>query len=148
MFVAGLMVGRTPEYVGKKIEAREVKLAVLAIAVLPLVHPRLHRARRRCCRAGLAGPLNKGPHGFTRDPLRLHQRGREQRLGLRRADRATRPSTTALLGVAMWVGRFFVIVPMLAIAGSLAAKKHTPDGAGLVPDHRRRCGSGCWSGSS
>ena len=71
IFVAGLMVGRTPEYVGKKIEAREVKLAVLAIAVLPLCDPRLHRAgvgpaagpRRACC--------NQGPHGFTRDALRL-----------------------------------------------------------------------------
>ena len=64
MFVAGLMVGRTPEYVGKKIEAREVKLAVLAIAILPLCILGL-TAVSAVLPAGLAGPLNKGPHGFS-----------------------------------------------------------------------------------
>ena len=86
VFVAGLMVGRTPEYVGKKIEAREVKLAVLAIAVLPLCILGL-TAISAVLPAGLAGPLNKGPHGFTRDPLCLQLGHRQQRLGLRRPDR-------------------------------------------------------------
>ena len=147
VFVAGLMVGRTPEYVGKKIEAREVKLAVLAIAVLPLVHPRLHRARvgaaGGACRAAQQGAARLLARSSTPSLSAVGNNG-SAFAGLT----AGTPFYNGLLGVAMWLGRFFVIVPMLAIAGSLAAKKYTPETAGLVPDHRRRCGSACWSASS
>lgn len=131
VFVAGLMVGRTPEYVGKKIESREVKLAVLAIAVLPLVILGL-TALSSVMPQGLAGPLNKGPHGFS-EILYAFTSGVANNGSAFAGLTANTPWYNGLLGVAMWLGRFFVIVPMLAIAGSLAAKKHTPAGAGSFP---------------
>jgi potassium-transporting ATPase potassium-binding subunit len=131
VFVAGLMVGRTPEYVGKKIEAREVKLAVLAIAVLPLMILGL-TALSSVVEQGLAGPLNKGPHGFS-EILYAFTSAVGNNGSAFAGLTANTPYYNGLLGVAMWVGRFFVIVPMLAIAGSLAAKKHTPESAGSFP---------------
>ena len=131
VFVAGLMVGRTPEYVGKKIEAREVKLAVLAIAVLPLMLLG-GAAVASVTSAGLAGPLNKGPHGFSEILYALSSAVGNNGSAFAGLGAGT-PFYNGLLGVAMWVGRFFVIVPMLAIAGSLAAKKHTPSSAGSFP---------------
>ncbi len=131
VFVAGLMVGRTPEYVGKKIESREVKLAVLAIAILPLVILGF-TALSAVLPAGLAGPLNKGPHGFT-EILYAFTSGVGNNGSAFAGLTAATPYYDGLLGVAMWLGRFFIIVPMLAIAGSLAAKKHTPESAGSFP---------------
>lgn len=131
VFVAGLMVGRTPEYVGKKIEAREVKLAVLAIAVLPLMILGL-TALSSVMEQGLAGPLNKGPHGFS-EILYAFTSAVANNGSAFAGLTANTPWYNGLLGVAMWVGRFFIIVPMLAIAGSLAAKKHTPESAGSFP---------------
>ena len=131
VFVAGLMVGRTPEYVGKKIEAREVKLAVLAIAILPLVILGF-TALSAVLPAGLAGPLNKGPHGFT-EILYAFTSGVGNNGSAFAGLTAATPYYDGLLGVAMWLGRFFIIVPMLAIAGSLAAKKYTPESAGSFP---------------
>ena len=131
VFVAGLMVGRTPEYVGKKIEAREVKLAVLAIAILPLVILGF-TAISAVLPAGLAGPLNKGPHGFT-EILYAFTSGVGNNGSAFAGLTAATPYYDGLLGVAMWLGRFFIIVPMLAIAGSLAAKKYTPESAGSFP---------------
>ncbi len=131
VFVAGLMVGRTPEYVGKKIEAREVKLAVLAIAILPLVILGF-TALSAVLPDGLAGPLNKGPHGFT-EILYAFTSGVGNNGSAFAGLTAATPYYDGLLGVAMWLGRFFIIVPMLAIAGSLAAKKHTPESAGSFP---------------
>jgi len=131
VFVAGLMVGRTPEYVGKKIEAREVKLAVLAIAVLPLFILGL-TALSCVTQAGLAGPLNKGPHGFG-EILYAFTSAVANNGSAFAGLTASTPWYDGLLGVAMWVGRFFIIVPMLAIAGSLAAKKHVPASAGSFP---------------
>ncbi len=131
VFVAGLMVGRTPEYVGKKIEAREVKLAVLAIAVLPLIILGF-TAISAVLPSGLAGPLNKGPHGFT-EILYAFTSGVGNNGSAFAGLTAATPYYDGLLGVAMWMGRFFVIVPMLAIAGSLAAKKYTPESAGSFP---------------
>ncbi len=131
VFVAGLMVGRTPEYVGKKIESREVKLAVLAIAVLPLVILGL-TALSCVLPQGLAGPLNKGPHGFA-EILYAFTSAVGNNGSAFAGLTANTPYYNALLGVAMWFGRFFVIVPMLAIAGSLAAKRHTPESAGSFP---------------
>jgi K+-transporting ATPase ATPase A chain len=131
VFVAGLMVGRTPEYVGKKIESREVKFAVLGIAVLPLlilggtmiavVLP-----------AGLAGPLNKGPHGFSEILYAFTSAVANNGSAFAGLTAGT-PFYNAMLGIAMWGGRFFVHVPMLAIAGSLAAKKYTPPSSGSFP---------------
>lgn len=131
VFVAGLMVGRTPEYVGKKIEAREVKLAVLAIAVLPLCILGLS-ALSVVVPSGLAGPLNKGPHGFS-EILYAYSSATGNNGSAFAGLTAGTPFYNGLLGVAMWVGRFFVIVPMLAIAGSLAGKKYVPASAGSFP---------------
>jgi len=131
VFVAGLMVGRTPEYVGKKIEGREVKLAVLAITVLPLCILGL-TAVSAVLPGGLAGPLNKGPHGFT-EILYAFASGTGNNGSAFAGLSAGTPFYNGLLAIAMWIGRFFVIVPVLAIAGSLAAKKHTPESAGSFP---------------
>ncbi|MGW8203349.1 potassium-transporting ATPase subunit KdpA [Sphingomonas bisphenolicum] len=131
VFVAGLMVGRTPEYVGKKIEAREVKLAVLAIAVLPLVILGM-TAIASVTDAGLAGPLNKGPHGFS-EILYAFTSAVGNNGSAFAGLTANTPFYNGLLGVAMWIGRFFIIIPMLAIAGGLAAKSHTPETAGSFP---------------
>jgi len=131
VFVAGLMVGRTPEYVGKKIESREVKLAVLAIAVLPLMILGL-TALSSLMEQGLAGPLNKGPHGFS-EILYAFTSAVANNGSAFAGLTANTPYYNGLLGVAMWIGRFFIIVPMLAIAGSLAAKKYTPESAGSFP---------------
>jgi K+-transporting ATPase ATPase A chain len=131
VFVAGLMVGRTPEYVGKKIEAREVKLAVLAIAILPLVILGF-TAIASVLPTGLAGPLNKGPHGFS-EILYAFTSAVANNGSAFAGLSANTPFYNGLLGVAMWIGRFFIIVPMLAIAGGLAAKRHTPETAGSFP---------------
>ncbi|QNO26317.1 potassium-transporting ATPase subunit KdpA [Sphingopyxis sp. OPL5] len=131
IFVAGLMVGRTPEYVGKKIEAREVKLAVLAIAVLPLIILGF-TAIASVTEAGLAGPLNKGPHGFS-EILYAFTSAVANNGSAFAGLTANTPFYNGMLGVAMWIGRFFIIIPMLAIAGGLAAKKYTPESAGSFP---------------
>jgi K+-transporting ATPase ATPase A chain len=131
VFIAGLMVGRTPEYVGKKIEAKEVKLAVLAIAVLPLCILGF-TALSAVLPAGLAGPLNKGPHGFT-EILYAFSSGAGNNGSAFAGLTAGTPFYNGLLSITMWIGRFFMIVPALAIAGSLAAKKYTPETAGSFP---------------
>lgn len=131
VFVAGLMVGRTPEYVGKKIEGREVKLAVLAIAVLPLTILGF-TAIASVLDAGLAGPLNQGPHGFS-EILYAFTSAVANNGSAFAGLSANTPFYNGTLGVAMWIGRFFIIVPMLAIAGSLAAKKFIPESAGSFP---------------
>jgi K+-transporting ATPase ATPase A chain len=131
VFVAGLMVGRTPEYVGKKIEAREVKLAVLAIAILPLVILGFS-AIASVLPAGLAGPLNQGPHGFS-EILYAFTSGAGNNGSAFAGLSAGTPFYNGMLGVAMWLGRFFVIIPALAIASSLAAKRHVPATSGSFP---------------
>ena len=131
VFVAGLMVGRTPEYVGKKIEAREVKLAVLAIAVLPLVILGF-TAIASVLPAGLAGPLNKGPHGFSEILYGFSSAAGNNGSAFAGLSAGT-PFYNGLLGIAMWLGRYFVIIPALAIAGSLAAKRHVPASSGSFP---------------
>jgi len=131
VFVAGLMVGRTPEYVGKKIEGREVKLAVLAIAVVPLAILG-GAAIASVTTAGLAGPLNKGPHGFSELLYGFSSAVANNGSAFAGLSAGT-PFYNGMLGLCMWIGRFFMIVPMLAIAGSLAAKKYTPETAGSFP---------------
>ena len=124
------MVGRTPEYVGKKIESREVKLAVLAIAVLPLMILGF-TALASVLPQGLAGPLNKGPHGFS-EILYAFTSATGNNGSAFAGLTASTPFYSLTLGVAMWVGRFFMIIPVLAIAGSLAAKKVHAGSAGLA----------------
>ncbi len=131
VFVAGLMVGRSPEYVGKKIEAREVKLAVLAIAVLPLIILGF-TGIAAISADGLAGRANMGPHGFS-EILYAFTSAVGNNGSAFAGLTANTPFYDALLGVAMWLGRFFVIVPVLAIAGSLAAKRSVPQSSGSFP---------------
>jgi K+-transporting ATPase ATPase A chain len=131
IFVAGLMVGRTPEYVGKKIEAREVKMAMLAILVLPLMYLGW-TAVAVVLPSAVASMANAGPHGFTEVLYAFTS--------------ATGNNGSAFAGLtgntffynltlacSMLVGRFFMIVPAMAMAGSLAGKKSIPPSAGTLP---------------
>src|ERR1700733_3514355 len=131
IFVAGLMVGRTPEYVGKKIEAREVKMAMLAILVLPLMYLGW-TAVAMLYPPAVASMANAGPHGFT-ETLYAYtsQTGNN---GSAFAGLPGNPFFYNLtLASAMFVGRFFMIIPAMAIAGSLAVKKSIPPSAGTFP---------------
>jgi len=131
VFVAGLMVGRSPEYVGKKIEGREVKRAVLAIAVLPLLILGL-TGIAAISPDGLAGRANQGPHGFS-EILYAFTSAVGNNGSAFAGLTASTPFYDGLLAVGMWFGRFFVIIPVLAIAGSLAAKRQVPAGPGSFP---------------
>ena len=133
VFVAGLMVGRTPEYLGKKIEAREVKMAMLAILILPLSILGF-AAIATVADAGLAGPANQGPHGFS-EILYAYTSATGNNGSAFAGLSANTPFYNTTLGLAMFVGRFLMIVPMVAIAGSLAAKKIVPASAGTFPTH-------------
>ena len=124
VFVAGLMVGRTPEYLGKKIEAKEVKMAMLAILILPLSILGF-TALATVVPAGLAGPLNVGPHGF-REILYAYTSGTGNNGSAFAGLTANTPFYNTTIGFAMLIGRFLMIVPMMAVAGSLAAKKIVP----------------------
>ena len=131
IFVAGLMVGRSPEYIGKKIESREVKLAVLAIAVLPLMILG-GSTLASVSPYGLEGLANKGPHGFS-EILYAFTSVTGNNGSAFAGLTASNAFWSLTLGIAMFVGRFFMIIPALAIAGSLAAKKHHPEGPGSFP---------------
>ncbi len=133
VFVAGLMVGRTPEYVGKKIEAQEVKMTMLAILVLSLSILGF-TAIATVLPAGLAGPLNAGPHGFS-EILYAFTSGTGNNGSAFAGISANTIFYNTTLGFAMLIGRFAMIVPMLAVAGSLAAKKQVPPSAGTFPTH-------------
>src|SRR5476651_999381 len=131
VFVAGLMVGRTPEYLGKKLESKEVKMAMLAILILPL-SMLVFTALAVVLPAGLAGPENAGPHGFTEILYAFVSATGNNGSAFAGITANTLFYNTAL-GLAMFIGRFMMIVPMLAIAGSLAAKKIVPPSAGTFP---------------
>jgi K+-transporting ATPase ATPase A chain len=133
IFVAGLMVGRTPEYLGKKIEAKEVKMAMLAILCLPLMMLGF-TALATVVAAGLAGPANAGPHGFSEILYAFTSAAANNGSAFGGLTGNTLFYNTTL-GLGMLFGRFFVIVPALAIAGSLAAKKTVPASAGTFPTH-------------
>jgi len=133
VFVAGLMVGRTPEYLGKKIEAKEVKMAMLAILILPLSILGF-TALATVTEAGLAGPANAGPHGFA-EILYAYTSGTGNNGSAFAGISANTLFYNTTIGLAMFIGRFLMIVPMLAIAGSLAAKKIVPASAGTFPTH-------------
>src|SRR5262252_10241686 len=131
VFVAGLMVGRTPEYLGKKIEAKEVKMSILAILMLPLSILGF-TAIATVVDAGLAGPANQGPHGFS-EILYAYTSGTGNNGSAFAGISANTLFYNTTIGLAMFIGRFLMIVPMLAIAGSLAAKKIVPASAGTFP---------------
>ena len=131
IFVAGLMVGRTPEYVGKKIEAREVKMAMLAILVLPLMYLGW-TAVAVVYPPAVASMANAGPHGFT-EVLYAYtsQTGNNGSAFAGLTGNTLFYNVTG--GMAMFVGRFFMIIPAMAMAGSLAGKKSIPPSAGTLP---------------
>jgi K+-transporting ATPase ATPase A chain len=131
IFVAGLMVGRTPEYVGKKIEAREVKMAMLAILVLPLMYLGW-TAVGVVFPPAVASMANAGPHGFT-EVLYAYVSGTGNNGSAFAGLNANTMFFNLTLACAMFVGRFFMIIPAMAMAGSLAAKKSIPPSAGTLP---------------
>jgi potassium-transporting ATPase potassium-binding subunit len=133
VFIAGLMVGRTPEYLGKKIEAKEVKMAMLAILILPLSILGFS-AIATVVAAGLAGPANQGPHGFS-EILYAYTSATGNNGSAFAGISANTMFYNTTIGLAMFIGRFLMIVPMVAIAGSLAAKKIVPASAGTFPTH-------------
>jgi potassium-transporting ATPase potassium-binding subunit len=131
IFVAGLMVGRTPEYVGKKIEAKEVKMAMLAVLVLPLMYLGW-TAVAMLVPSAVASMNNPGPHGFT-EVLYAYV-SQDGNNGSAFAGLNGNTLFYNLSGaIAMLVGRFWMIIPTMAIAGSLAAKKSIPPSAGTFP---------------
>jgi K+-transporting ATPase ATPase A chain len=131
IFVAGLMVGRTPEYVGKKIEAREVKMAMLAILVLPLMYLGW-TAVGVVVPSAVASMANAGPHGFTEVLYAFTSATGNNGSAFGGLSGNTLFYNLALAS-AMFVGRFFMIIPAMALAGSLAAKKSIPPSAGTLP---------------
>ena len=133
VFVAGLMVGRTPEYLGKKIEAKEVKMAMLAILILPLSILGF-TALAVVLPVGTGAMNNAGPHGFS-EALYAYSSATGNNGSAFAGISANVPFWNITLAIAMLVGRFLFIVPMLAVAGSLAAKKIVPPSAGTFPTH-------------
>ena len=131
VFIAGLMVGRTPEYLGKKIEAYDVKMAMLSLLILAIVILGFS-AWAIVSKWGLAGLNNNGPHGLSGNSLRLQFRRRQQRQRVRRPSGNT-PWYNTTLGLDMLFGRFLMIVPIMALAGSLVQKKVAPASAGTFP---------------
>jgi K+-transporting ATPase ATPase A chain len=131
VFIAGLMVGRTPEYLGKKIDAKEVKMAMLAILILPFSILGF-TALATVLPMGLAGPANAGPHGFS-EILYAYTSATGNNGSAFAGISANTPFYNSTLGLAMFIGRFLMIAPMLAIAGSLATKKIVPASAGTFP---------------
>ena len=133
VFIAGLMIGRTPEYLGKKIEAREMKMVAIAVLVTPLL-VLLGTAIVVMSPAGRAGIGNPGPHGFSEMLYALSSVANNNGSAFAGLSVNT-PFYNALLGAVMWLGRFGVIVPVLAIAGSLGAKKRLLANEGTLPTH-------------
>lgn len=133
VFVAGLMVGRTPEYLGKKIEAFEMKMASIVI-LIPAAVVLVGTAAAISAASGVAGTANPGPHGFSEILYAFSSAGNNNGSAFAGLS-ANTPFYNTLLGIAMFFGRFWTMIPVIAIAGSLAAKKQIPSGAGTLPTH-------------
>ena len=133
VFIAGLMIGRTPEYLGKKIEVHEMKLTSIAILVTPIL-VLAGTAIAVMADAGRTGIANPGPHGFSEILYALSSAANNNGSAFAGLS-ANTPFYNTLLGIVMWLGRFGVIVPVLAIAGALAAKKRLPVTVGTMPTH-------------
>jgi potassium-transporting ATPase potassium-binding subunit len=133
VFAAGLMIGRTPEYVGKKIESNEVKMAMLALLCVPGFILGM-TAVASVLPAGLAGLNNAGPHGFS-ELLYAFTSGAATNGSAFAGLGADTPFFNLTLAAAMFAGRFLVVVPVLCIAGTLAAKRRVPVSVGTLPTH-------------
>ncbi len=133
VFVAGLMVGRTPEYLGKKIEAYEMKMASLLILIMPITVLVL-TAIAVMTAGGRSAIFNPGPHGFSEVLYLFTSQGNNNGSAFA-GILGNNPFYNITGGIAMMIGRFFLAVPTLALAGSLAKKKKTPEGAGTLPTH-------------
>jgi K+-transporting ATPase ATPase A chain len=131
MFVAGLMVGRTPEYLGKKLESKEVKMAIIAILTLPLSILGF-TALASVLPAGVAGIANTGPHGFS-EILYAYTSGTGNNGSAFAGISANTLFYNTTLAAAMLIGRFMFVIPLLAVAGSLAGKKKLAPSAGTFP---------------
>ena len=134
VFIAGLMVGRTPEYLGKKIETREVKLAMLYVLVFPLVILAF-AAWSAVAPYGLSSLNNAGPHGLT-EILYAFTSAAGNNGSAFAGINANTPWYNTTLGLTMLIGRFWMIIPALAIAGLLAGKKAVPRRTGHAAHHR------------
>jgi len=133
VFIAGLMIGRTPEYLGKKIQAFEMKMVALVILVTPCL-VLLGTALAVTTGVGAAGVANPGAHGFSEILYALTSAANNNGSAFAGLS-ANTPFYNSLLAVAMWFGRFAVIVPVLAIAGSLASRQRLPNTPGTLPTH-------------
>jgi K+-transporting ATPase ATPase A chain len=144
VFIAGLMVGRTPEYLGKKIEGKEVKMAMLAllacaasILVFTAISSAIHFPKDGYWNSfgpAIANLNNNGPHGLS-EILYAYSSGTGNNGSAFAGLSANTPWYNLTIGLAMLIGRFFIIIPMLAVAGSLAAKKYVPPTSGTLPTH-------------
>jgi len=133
VFIAGLMVGRTPEYLGKKIEAYEMKMASLAV-LLPCALVVIGTAVAVMLPAGVAGITNPGAHGFSEILYAVSSASNNNGSAFGGLS-ANTPFWNVLLGICMFLARFPLAIAMLAMAGSLAAKRHVPESAGTLPTH-------------
>jgi K+-transporting ATPase ATPase A chain len=133
VFIAGLMIGRTPEYLGKKIEAFEMKMSSIAILVMPVL-VLVGTAVAVSLPAGRAGAFNPGAHGFAEILYAFTSAANNNGSAFAGINAAT-PFYNITLGLVMWIGRYWPIVAVLAISGSLAAKKRIPVTAGTMPTH-------------
>ena len=131
VFIAGLMVGRTPEYLGKKIEAREIKMATLAV-LFPAASILLFSALAVAVEAGLSSRLSAGPHGFS-EILYAYASASGNNGSAFAGLNADTPFYNLTLGLALWIGRFGVILPVMAIAGSMVSKTVAPPSPGTFP---------------
>jgi K+-transporting ATPase ATPase A chain len=133
VFVAGLMVGRTPEYLGKKIETREMKLAMLAVLIYPLTVLGFSAASV-LVKSALDSLGNSGPHGLSEILYAFASTNANNGSAFAGLSGNT-PWYNTTLGLAMFLGRFAYVVPVMALAGSFAAKKKSPESAGTFPTH-------------
>ncbi len=134
IFIAGLMVGRTPEYLGKKIEAFEIKMVSMVI-LLPALAVKIGTAIGVSFEAGRRSVLNAGPHGFS-EVLYAFSSAANNNGSAFAGLNANTPFYNIALGLAMLIGRYWVVVPVLAIASQLASKKKIPAGSGTLPTHK------------
>ena len=133
VFIAGLMVGRTPEYLGKKIEAREMKLAILALLILPFAIL-VFTAVSAMLPKALESLANAGPHGLS-EILYAYSSAAGNNGSAFAGLSANTPWYNTTLGIAMLLGRFAYVIPVMAIAGSLAAKHKVAVSPGTFPTH-------------
>ncbi|MBS1112410.1 MAG: kdpA [Nitrospirae bacterium] len=133
VFVAGLMVGRTPEYLGKKIEAFEMKMASLVI-LIPAALVLVGTAVAIVMKSGIAGIANPGPHGFSEVLYAFSSAGNNNGSAFAGLS-SNNGFYNIMIGIAMFFGRFWLMIPVLAISGSLAKKKFTPPSVGTLPTH-------------